>query len=530
MRVLASSFVRQCKRRRFRSKVADSTGEDLTGGALLTRALILRRLLARSLDPEETFVGLLLPPSAGAVVVNAAMALSRRVAVNLNYSASSEIVDACIRQAGIRHVLTSRRVMERLDLTIDAEIVYLEDLRSAVTPVDKVVGALQAYLVPAPLLERGLGLDRIEPADLLTVIFTSGSTGIPKGVMLTQANIAANIDAIDRVIRLKPTDAVVGILPFFHSFGYTGTLWAVLALDIKGAYHFNPLEPRPIGALCRQHRGTILMAAPTFLRVYQERCDPADLASLEVVATGAEALPADLAHRFEGKFGVRPVEGYGATELSPLVSVNVPPSRSPEQPPQGYKEGTVGRPVHEVSVKVVSVDTGDALGTDEPGLLLVRGPNVMQGYLDQPELTAEVLRDGWYDTGDVGSIDRDGFITITDRLSRISKIGGEMVPHVGVEEKLNAIIGGGDSSEAPAAAVTAVRDPQKGERLIVLHTPMDETPEAITSALVAAGLPRLWIPSAGSFLEVPVLPMLGSGKLDLAAINRIARERLGAQE
>jgi acyl-[acyl-carrier-protein]-phospholipid O-acyltransferase/long-chain-fatty-acid--[acyl-carrier-protein] ligase len=523
---LVSQFIRMCKKRCCSRKIADSTGQEVTGGMLLMRTLILRRLLRRQvLADDERCVGVLLPPSVGGAIVNMALAIDRRVSANLNYTVSNAVLNACIEQAQIRHVLTSRKFMEKMKFQLNAEIVCLEDFKEQVTLADKLVTGLQAYGLPASLLANWLGADRVQPDDLLTIIFTSGSTGAPKGVMLSYGNIGHNVDAVDQVVRLTPDDVVVGILPFFHSFGYTITLWAVMTLNIRGAYHFDPREGMQVGKLCQKYGGTILLSTPTFLRMYLRRCEKAQFATLDVVVCGAEALPRDVADAFEKEFGVRPVEGYGTTELSPLVSVNVPPSRSSNEYHVERKEGTVGRPVPGVSAKIVDLETGKVLGATQSGMLLITGPNVMLGYLNRPDLTAEVLRDGWYVTGDIAVIDEDGFIQITGRESRFSKIGGEMVPHIKIEEVLNQLLGAND--DGLKAAVTAIPDTKKGERLVVLHTKTSKTPEELRKGLSEAGLPNLFLPSPDSFVEVEELPILGSGKLDLKAIRTIAREKLG---
>jgi acyl-[acyl-carrier-protein]-phospholipid O-acyltransferase/long-chain-fatty-acid--[acyl-carrier-protein] ligase len=524
---LPRALVRQCKRKKFQSKIADTAGSDLSGGSLLMRTLILRRLLLREvLSGDETHVGVLLPPSGGGVIVNAALALCGRVSANLNYTVTSETMNQCIRQAGIRHVLTSRRVMEKLDLDLDAQIVYLEDFKEKVKLSDKLAGAVMSFALPAFLVDKLLGLGRIASDDVLTVIFTSGSTGEPKGVQLTHENVLSNVEAIDQLVHLRDDDVIIGILPFFHSFGYTVTLWTVLGKNIKGAYHFTPLDAKQVGKLTHGQRGTVLLATPTFLRSYLRRCTPEEFASLDVVVVGAEKMPIELAEAFEQKFGVRPVEGYGATELSPLVSVNVPPSRSLSAVVD-LKEGTVGRPVPGVSAKVVDPDTLENLAQPrDAGMLLIKGPNVMAGYLGQPEKTAEVVRDGWYVTGDIAEIDEDGFIKITGRLSRFSKIGGEMVPHIRVEEELLKVAGGEDEL---TLAVTSLPDVKKGERLVVLYAKsMTKDPEELRQALTAAGLPNLWIPARECFVPVEEIPVLGTGKLDLRRLQELAEEVIGS--
>ncbi len=526
---VTTAFIRSCKKQKRIEKIVDSMGTTLTGGDTLLRTWILRRVLRREiLDKDEKNVGVLLPPSAPALLTNAALAIDHRVAVNLNYTVSEDVMNACIRQAGIRHVLTSRRVMENFTFDLDCEVVFLEEMRDRVTWLDKLIGASATYIVPAGLLVGYLGLQKAAIDDLLTIIFTSGSTGEPKGVMLTHGNVASNVEAVEQVVCICPDDVLLGILPMFHSFGYTITMWTALSLTVKGVYHFNPLDARQIGKLCRRHGGTILLATPTFLRSYIRRCNKEDLASLNVVVTGAEKLPRDVADAFEAKFGVRPVEGYGCTETAPLVSVNIPPSRSLTAEQVDRKEGTVGRPIPGVAAKTLDLDTGVELGTGQPGMLLVKGPNIMKGYLDRPELTREVIRDGWYVTGDIALIDEDGFIKITGRESRFSKIGGEMVPHIQIEEMLDELIGSAEEGEL-RIAVTAVPDRRKGERLIVLHTQLEQTPAELCKKLAEAGLPNIYIPSPDSFCQVDHVPVLGAGKMDLRGIKQIALQRMGPE-
>ena len=551
--VLPRKFLRMCRRNLRRTKIVESSGSELTGGALLTATLALRRLLRREvLDSGETHVGILLPPSVASVLSNAALTLDRRVPVNLNYTVTSEVVNSSMSQCGIRHVLTSRRMLDRFPLKLDAELIYVEDLKGRMTWSDKLLAATAAWLLPAAVLERLLGITAVRPDDVATIMFTSGSTGLPKGVMLTYANIGANLKGIDSVIQLRRSDALLGVLPIFHSFGYTVTLWTVLTLDPKGVYHYTPLEPRQIGALCRRHGCTVLVATPTFLRAYLRRCQPDDLRSLDVVFAGAERLPPELADAFQERFGVLPVEGYGATELSPVVSGNRPPSRHPhagtrqagppsvsrpatrvprpEQPARtpgtsGNRIGTVGPPMPGIDVKVIDVDTGEDLPRGRQGMLLVRGPSVMKGYLNRPDLTAEVMRGEWYVTGDLATLDEDNYISITGRISRFSKIGGEMVPHLRVEAAVREVLSAG--AQEVQLAVTAVCDPTRGERLVVLHTGLGLPAAEICRRMVAHGLPPLWIPSPDSFRQVASIPQLGTGKLDMSRLKEMAVSEFG---
>jgi acyl-[acyl-carrier-protein]-phospholipid O-acyltransferase/long-chain-fatty-acid--[acyl-carrier-protein] ligase len=523
--ILPRDFLRRCRAALSTKLVADSTGVEMTGGSLLMRTLIFRRLLNRVLSADERFVGLLIPPSCGGVLANAAVTLGGRVAVNLNNTVTSETLNYCIAQCGIRHVLTSKKFMERFDFKLDAELVYLEDLREQVKLSDKLAGALGAYVLPPAVLERRLGLHKIKPDDLFTIIYTSGSTGKPKGVMLTFDNVGTNVAAIQDLLQLGTHDTVCGILPLFHSMGFTVGLWAVLGLGVKGAYHFSPLDAKVIGKLCADHQVTIMVTTPTFLRNYMRRCASEELASLNLVVTGAEKLPGDLLAAFEEKFGVRPMEGYGTTELSPVVAVNIPRNRAPAWLGNYERIGTVGRPIPGVTAKITHHETGEELGAGESGMLWIKGPNVMQGYYKNPEQTGKVLKDGWYMTGDMALLDEDGFIRITGRLSRFSKIGGEMVPHIHVEELLQRIMS--DDDEKLVVAVTSVPDARKGERLIVFHLPVEKSVDQITKELAAAGLPNLWTPSSDSFFEVEEIPLLGTGKLDLQAVKELARVTVG---
>lgn len=505
--------------------MADSTGMALTGRELLVRTLVVRRLLERAvLAGDERFVGVLVPPSVGGALVNAALPLLSRVAVNLNYTTSSDSINQCIARCGIRHVIASRRVLERFKLNIEADVVCLEDLRGSVTLADKVAALTQANL-PMSLLERTLGIADLAGDDLLTVMFTSGSTGDPKGVMLSHDNVATQVDALREAVKLREGDVALGVLPFFHAYGYTATLWTVLTLPLKGVYHYDPRDAQLIGRLCRTHRATMLMSIPTFLRNYVLRVPAEDFRSLEMVFASSERLSRELSDAFESRFGIRPLDGYGCTELAPVAALNVPPARSTAGV-AAAREGSVGRAIPGVSAKVVDRQTGADLGPGASGVLLVRGPNVMRGYLGQPGATAQVMRDGWYVTGDIAVMDADGFIAIQGRESRFSKIAGEMIPHVAIEERLHPVLGGDE--ETLVAAVTGVPDPARGERLVVLHLPAGKTPDRICRELAAGGLPNLWIPAPDMFFEVPELPILGSGKLDLSRLNELAASRLAA--
>lgn len=527
-------FLRRCRRNLSKIKAADSSGTQLNGGKLLAGSLVMKRLLKRHVfGPDENTIGVLLPPTVAGTVINAALALSRKVAVNLNYTLSEKDINHCIRTAGIKHIITSKRMMEKLSLDLDAELVYAEDLKEKTTSLDLAIAGMQAYAMPTFVLERLHGLTKIRPEDVLGIIFTSGSTGEPKGVMLSQNNVMSNIDATDALFHWKSTDSIMGVMPFFHSFGFTLSLWITLTTDIRAVFHHNPIDGRTVGKLCDQHNVSILMGTPTFLRAYLKRCTPEQMKHLELAVIGAEKLPRELAEEFQEKFGVWPTEGYGATELSPLASANVPKARTGSEKDDGMKFGTVGRVIPGSTVRVVESETGVELPFNTPGVLQFAGPNVMLGYLNQPEKTAEVVREGWYDSGDIGTIDEAGFITLTGRLNRFSKIGGEMVPHVKIEEYLRTIVKSDfpeDENLESALAVTSVPDAKKGEKLVVLHKPLERSVDEILKKFDEENLPNLWRPARDNFVEVESIPILGTGKLDLKGIKDMALAKFAPQE
>ncbi|HET7626265.1 MAG TPA: acyl-[ACP]--phospholipid O-acyltransferase [Verrucomicrobiae bacterium] len=557
MKPLHRAFVKTARRRPFRFAMADLQNKNVSFGSALTRTIFLARRL-RKTWAEQEMIGLLLPPSVPGALVNFAAMLSGKIPVNLNYTVSHETLASCIQQCEIKTVVTSRAFLEKLKLDVPCETVFLEEIAAAPSALEK-FAAFSALIFPIGLLERFCG--RISGKkitqnsklkthhsekslnDLATVIFSSGSTGDPKGVMLSHYNIGANIEQLEQVFGLNRADRILGILPFFHSFGFTGTLCLPAMSGIGVVYHPNPLDAKVIGPLVREYGISFLLATPTFLQFYMRSCAPGDFGSLRVVMTAAEKLPERLASAFEEQFGIRPLEGYGCTECSPAVAVNTPDFRSAGFRQVGAKRGKIGHPIPGVSVRIVDPETRAPMPVGKSGLLLVRGPNVMRGYLGRPEKTAEVLiggetlnpgfspvqretaarmpgEGGWYVTGDIAAIDEDGFLQITDRLSRFSKIGGEMVPHIKVEEKLHELAGATEQS----FVVIGLPDEKKGERLVVLHKIAHDKLQECFEKLAQCDLPNLWKPRPDQFFYVSEFAYLGTGKLNLRKCREIAMQ------
>ena len=525
LRTLHRSFIHTAHRHPFRFAMGDKRRPRMNWGAALLSAIFLARRLRATWAGQE-MVGILLPPSVPGALVNLAATLSGKVPVNLNYTTSDEALASCAAQCKLETVITTKLLLDKIPLKVPGKVVLLEEVAAGHSLGER-LAALFLWFLAARRLERLLSGGKTRKLDdLATIIFSSGSTGDPKGVMLTHYNISSNIEQMAQTFSFDRGDTLLGVLPFFHSFGFTVTLWLPPVLGVSVVYHPSPLDLAAISELVRDYRVTFLMATPTFLQAYMRRCSPEDFGSLEFVLVGAEKLPERVALAFEDRFGIRPLEGYGATECSPVIAVNTRDFRAPGFRQVGAKRGTIGQPLPGISVRIVDPETNEILPQGTAGLLIVRGPNVMQGYLGKPEKTREVLGDGWYVTGDIAAQDEEGFLTITDRLSRFSKIGGEMVPHVKVEERLHEIAGLTDQT----FVVTGVPDEKKGERLVVLHLLKDEELKGVLEKLPQSGLPNLWTPRANQFFPVEELPHLGTGKLDLRRIRELAIQFLAGEK
>ena len=516
--LLHSRFLETAKRRWFSFAMADSSGKELTYGKALAGSLALARRI-RAQCHDERMVGIMLPASVGGVLANVATLLAGKVPVNLNFTAGSEAMAAAVEQCQIRTVLTSRVFLAKAKVAQPEGAWFLEEVMAEITLVERLGLLIAGLLMPARVIEWLFVDGERNPDNLATVIFSSGSTGMPKGVMLSHRNVLANVESLARVYRVTGDDRLMGILPLFHSFGFTGTIWLPLVEGFGVVYHPNPLDAATIGALVQKYRATMLISTPSFCLGYTRKCSAEQFASLRYAVVGAEKLREPIARMFKEKYGLDLLEAYGCTEMSPGVAVNAPDDPATGQ--KGWKPGTVGRPLPGVAARVVDRETGRPVAAGTEGLLLVKGDNLMLGYLNAPEKTRDVLRDGWYVTGDIASIDEDGFIRLTDRLSRFSKIAGEMVPHVKIEETLAEILG-----DSPCV-VTAIPDESKGERLVAFHTSRSVLPETLWLRLCESNLPKLWIPKRENLYYLGAIPLLGTGKVDLRKVRALALEMVG---
>jgi acyl-[acyl-carrier-protein]-phospholipid O-acyltransferase / long-chain-fatty-acid--[acyl-carrier-protein] ligase len=512
-RHLGEECVRGLKRRRFSTAVIDGVDHSkLSRAKLLGAATALSRFVRNQFADER--IAIVLPASKGSTLANLAVILAGKVPVDLNFTMGRAANESCCKRANLRVAISATPFIERAnDFPWPERLLKLDELMPRLRR-QIIFWWMMSILAPTSLLLRLLQIPKKGGHAEAVLLFTSGSTGEPKGVVLSHRNIVGNVSQFQELLDAKKEDAILASLPFFHSFGSTVTLWYPLIAGVRIVTYPTPLEAAKNASLIEKYKLTLLLATPTFLRGYLRKAGPEQLRSLRLVITGAEKLPLDLAKSFEDRFKQRVFEGYGLTETSPVVSVNLPepqPRKPGEQVQPSSRLSSVGKMAPGIAAEIREPETDRKLSLHETGMLWLRGVNIFEGYLHDPERTGEVLRDGWLKTGDIGRFDEDGFLYIEGRLSRFSKIGGEMVPHEAVEQKIVDFLGLSGKDERPIAIV-GVTDKAKGEALVLLSA-VDIDLEQLRTRLRESGIPNLWIPK--TILRVQSIPVLASGKLDL---------------
>lgn len=507
---LGHRFIASAKQSLLTPRVSDTAGRRLRGITALAGARRMSQWLAPRLDDAPN-VALLLPATVVGALTNIALALLGKTSVNLNFSLGEAAMREAMAKAEITRIVTARRMIEKLEMAPDERMIFLEDAVPTLKPARAFFTLLQALLLPTNMLaKRWLSGD--QRADAAAVIlFSSGSTAQPKAVVLTHAQIIANITSVDALLQAEEAKqgaplSFAGTLPFFHSFGLTVCTWLPAITGRYIAYHASPLEAKQVVKMIAEEKCQLLVSTPTFMRHYIAAAKNDGLASLRLVILGGEKLSDAAAESFAKALPQAHIlQGYGCTELGPVVAINLPGAT---------REHSVGRPIPGVHVRVVSLESGAVLGTGEEGLILVQSPSRMQHYYRDEARTEAALVDGWYNTGDIGRVDADGFIFITDRVARFSKIGGEMVPHGKIEAVIEEILG------AKHAVVVAVADARKGERLYVLSADKTLSAAELHARLSEKNLPNLWIPARENILAIDEIPLLATGKIDLRACKQ----------
>ena len=529
---LPNAWIDSVKRQGNRLAIADTLGQPLTTQRALTGAIAFSQKIRR-LSPENT-IGLLLPTSGGGMLANMAVLLAGKTVVNLNYTASKEAFVSALEQAQIKTVYTSKRFVKKLaargldylSLLDNCQVVYLEELKEAIPRWQMLSILLLIKVLPAKLLKL-LFCHSHNNQQTAAILFSSGSEGLPKGVQLSHKNIMANLKQIADVLNTREQDVVMASLPLFHAFGLTVTQFMPLIEAMPVVCHADPTDALATAKAIATYKATIMCGTSTFLRLYcrNPKVHPLMLDSLRVVVSGAEKLNPAVRDAFKTKFNKEIYEGYGATETTPVASVNIPAVLSTEdwKVQEGNKLGTVGMPLPGTSFKIVDPDTFEELPTGTDGMILIGGAQVMQGYLNNSEKTQQVIReiDGmrWYISGDKGHLDSDGFLTIVDRYSRFAKLGGEMISLTAVEASVQEVITAEDKEQAIDVIAINIADDKKGEKIVLLcEAELDFS--ALKDAMLASGCNPLMIP--GQVIQVEQLPKLGSGKADFAKAKQLA--------
>ncbi len=518
---LGEACLRGLKRGQFRDAIIDGMDHTrLSRGTLLAAGIALSRWVRSEIGRRR--VGIVLPPGKTGAIANLAVLLADKVPVNLNFTAGRAALEASIALAEVDACITAGPVVGKLtDFPWPARTIQLETLLPAMKTKIAAWRVLVA-LLPAGLLARVLCIPRVGDRGEAFLLFTSGSSGAPKGVALTHRNLLANVAQFSMMLDLRaPGEAVLGCLPFFHSFGATVTILFPMVAGIRLVTWPSPLDIAKNAALIERYQITLFVSTPTFLRGFLRKAEPRQMQSLKLVVTGAEKLPQELAEAFCSRFGIKVLQGYGLTETSPVASVNLPepPPRRPGEAVQpSSRDGSTGKLAPGMAAQIRDPETGAPLSLHDSGMLWLRGANIFEGYLHDPARTAEVLIDGWFKTGDIGRFDEDGFLFIEGRLSRFSKIGGEMVPHETVEHRVIEALGLTQEHER-TIAIVGIPDEAKGEALVVLST-RDLDAAELREKLTAAGLPNLWLPR--KIKRVETIPVLGAGKLNLARCQELA--------
>jgi acyl-[acyl-carrier-protein]-phospholipid O-acyltransferase/long-chain-fatty-acid--[acyl-carrier-protein] ligase len=480
-----------------------TTNRELTYSKVLIACLILTRFFRKQ---GKGFIGIMIPTSAGCILTKIAILMSGRTPVMINYSTGAE-QNAKYAQSkcDFRTIITSKALLEKIECAHVDGMVYIEDIMASVTTGLKVRAALTAAL-PAALIKKLVHSGHED--DTAVILFTSGSEKDPKAVELTHKNILSNINSVSPVFDFRSDDVFMCTLPLFHVFGLTVNLWLPICHGMTMLTYANPLDFKKVCSIVREQKATFLVGTPSFFWGYLRKSEKGDFDTLRIALTGADKCPETLREGFKNKHNITVYEGYGATECSPVISTNTPEFNRP---------GSVGKPIPGIQVRIENYETGEECAVGEDGRILVKGNSVMKGYFNDFEQTSLHIRRGWYDSGDMGNLDEDGYLWHVGRLKRFVKIGGEMVSLVKIEDVLEKFL-----PEDSHCCVVEIPDAIKGARIVaVVTTPLDEK-----TVLKRMGeyLPTIALPKI--FLVWETLPKMGSGKIDFRKISEMAREQL----
>jgi acyl-[acyl-carrier-protein]-phospholipid O-acyltransferase/long-chain-fatty-acid--[acyl-carrier-protein] ligase len=482
-----------------------TTGKNITYSRALIGALILSSKFSRY---DKGFIGIMIPTSAGCALATVGALMSGRIPVMINYSTGAEAnAKYAQRKCKFKTIITSKTLLEKINCPVIDGMVLIEDIMAGVTTTDKLKAALRTKLPVNMILN---GIYKGDENDTAAILFTSGSEKDPKAVQLTHCNIASNIENFGGYVKINESDILLANLVFYHVFGLTVNLWVPFCYGMTMVTYANPLDFQTISNIARDEKPTIMVGTPSFFWGYLQKSEPGDFKSLRLMVAGADKCPDALRDGYMKKHGITLFEGYGATETSPVISVNSQEFNRP---------GSTGKVIPNVQVRIENLETGEECATRQVGKIMVKGDSVMKGYYDDPELTADALVDGWYNTGDMGFFDEDGFLWHAGRFKRFAKIGGEMVSLVKVENILEKHLPQGVS-----CCVVEVSDEKKGS-YIVATVSMEVNKTAILRKMLNE-LPVIALPR--QFIVVEELPMMSTGKIDFRKVTKIVQDILSA--
>lgn len=500
---LQEHVVRSAKK--YSNKVAiydQATGKDITYERMLIASLILARKFQKY---KGKYIGIMVPTSAGCMLSIIGALMAGKIPVMINYSTGA--YENCLyaqEKCSFSTIITSKKLCTKINCDYVEGMVYLEDLMRSITLTEKISALLKSKM-PVKLLQKNVRHG--DEDETSVILFTSGSEKEPKAVQLSHKNIGHNLKNTPGWIDVSSDDIFAGTLPLFHVFGLTTNFWLPLYLGCSIVAHANPLDYKAIVQSIKDYKITILIGTPTFFHGYLKKAQKGDFESVRVAIAGADKLGQKLRESYEKEHGVTILEGYGATETSPVVSVNQPHDNKP---------GSIGRPIPEVQVKIVDHETDEELPPGKEGKILVKGDLVMKGYLGDIEETSLHIHNGWYDTGDMGMLDEDGFLWHRGRLKRFVKVGGEMVSLVRVEEILSKYL-----PEGVQCCVVDVPNPKKGADVVAAVATGEFNQKKILKQM-AKELPAIAVPK--EFYVIEDIPLMGSGKVAFREVEKICRE------
>lgn len=500
--LLHQQFVRMAKKYSKKFAIKDKTTKrDVTYGRALIATLILSKKFKKY---DKGYLGIMIPTSAGCALATVGALMSGRIPVMINYSTgAADNVKYAQQKCNFTTVITSKSLLEKINCPVVDGMVFIEDIMEEIGTGDKLKAALTAKLPTGMILNT---IHKGDIDDTAHILFTSGSEKEPKVVQLTHRNIGGNVINFSNYIHIYPEDIMLANLVFFHIFGLTVNLWVTFIKGMTMVTYANPTEFATICRIAREEKPTMMVGTPSFFWGYLEKSEPGDFESMRIMVAGADKCPDALRDGYEKKHGVTLLEGYGATETSPVISVNSHENNRP---------GSIGKLIPNVQVKIEHLDTGEECKAGEVGKILVKGDLIMKGYLNEPELTAEAIQDGWYNTGDMGYMDKDGYLWHSGRYKRFVKIGGEMVSLVKVENVMEEYL-----PDDVKCCIVEIPDKTKGATIVAAVT--KEINKTAVLRKMTEVLPNIALPR--QFYVIEDLPMMGTGKIDFRTTTKLVQE------